>query len=238
MLGPIEKIKAAANVHDSVENVKTVLREVKKKPEFGKSDPCQQFVDQAFGRLSGKDPYAKYFKNATNPFREDPNETVKPKKDEGDKEADEKKEEKEAAKVKEEDEKSKKKPEPKKPDGLQPVKTPAEKKKEENEKKKEGGEKKESVGAAQIGSYASEDAKPKADADKDKKHADKDKDKDKEDHLPKLVDGKLPGLPGLKKNLGADARAKKAIKDATPECKKKTQELKIPKDYHVVLNSK
>ena len=94
MLGPIEKIKAANNVHDSVENVKDVLRKVKKKPEFGKSDPCQQFVDQAFGRLSGQDPYAKYFKGASNPFREDPNECVKPKKDEDDKKADEDKHDK------------------------------------------------------------------------------------------------------------------------------------------------
>ena len=152
MLGPIEKIKAAANVHDSVENVKDVLRKVKTKPEFGKSDPCAQFVDEAFGRLSGKDPYAKYFKGASNPFREDPNECVKPKKDEGDKKADEEKAEKDANKVLEEDAKSKKKPEPKKPDGLQPEKTPAEKKADE----KKAGEPKEAVGAAQIGTYDDE----------------------------------------------------------------------------------
>ena len=206
MLGPIEKIKAANNVHDSVENVKDVLRKVKSKPEFGKSDPCQQFVDQAFGRLSGQDPYSKYFKGASNPFREDPNECVKPKKDEEDKKADEDKAEKDANKVKEEDEKSKKKPEPKKPDGVQPVKTAAEQKK---------GEPKESVGAAQIGTSDDDDKKK---AEEEKKKAEK----EKHDKLPKLVEGKLPQLPGLKKNLGADSRAKKAIKDATPECKKKT----------------
>ena len=174
MLGPIEKIKAANNVHDSVENVKDVLRKVKSKPEFGKSDPCQQFVDQAFGRLSGQDPYSKYFKGASNPFREDPNECVKPKKDEDDKKADEDKAEKDANKVKEADEKSKKKPVPKRPDGIQPVKTADEQKKQEIA---------EAVGAAQIGTY--EDDKSKAE---DKKKAEK----EKEDKLPKLVEGKLP----------------------------------------------
>ena len=63
MLGPIEKVKGNPIVEQSVQNVKQVIENSKKKPDEYERDPCKFELDGTFARLTGQDPYALKFKS-------------------------------------------------------------------------------------------------------------------------------------------------------------------------------